>query len=295
MLTRSLWQIWCVRGMTRSLEFRLDDRDQVTELRLDDQPTDAAGIEGARKAGLLTIPLGTPLRPDAPPRRLVMKTRRSYSKAAAHRIAFGGFPLLHAREQSGAIGVTQSPNLWISPAVSRGLRRIETGGLPADLRERPSTRLAFEFVEQPFLLQLDVEASPPLVRTRSQTVFRIDATRPGARRPSSPNGFAASSSRSSSTSGRGSSSSPWARTTWSRDGASAESQTAGLGARGAGAEDRPDFPGTRTDEGESPAQGISADSPRRPGEARPVRPRRRDVRRHLLRAVRRSQPRDGAR
>ncbi len=175
MLTRSSWQIWCIRGMTRTLEIRVDDRDQVTELRLDDQPTDAADIEGAREAGRLTIPLETPLRPDAPPRRLVMKTRRSYSKAAAHRIAFSGFPLMHAREQSGAIGVTQSPNLWISPAKSRGLRRIETGGLPVDLRERPSTRLAFEFVEQSFLLQLDVEASPPLVRTRSLTAFRIDA------------------------------------------------------------------------------------------------------------------------
>jgi hypothetical protein len=175
MSTRSSWQIWCVRGMTRTLEFRIDDQDKVTELRLDDQQTETADIEGARGSGRLTIRLGTPLRPDAPPKRLVMRTRRSYSKAAAHRIGFGGFPLLHAREQSGAIGLTQSPNLWISPAMSRGLRRIETGGLPADLRERPSTRLAFEFVDQSFLLQLDVEASPPLVRTLSQTVFRIDA------------------------------------------------------------------------------------------------------------------------
>ena len=120
-------------------------------------------------------PAGDPLRPDAPPKRLVMRTRRTYSRAAALRIAFGGFPLTHAREQSGAIGVTQSPNLWISPAMSRGLRRIETGGLPPDLRERPSTRLAFEFVDQRFLLQLDVEASPPLLRSQSQTAFRIDA------------------------------------------------------------------------------------------------------------------------
>ncbi len=175
MSTRSSWQIWCVRGMTRTLEFRIDDQDVVTELRLDDQQTETADIEGARAAGRLTIPLGTPLRPDAPPKRVVIKTRRSYSKAAAHRIGFGGFHLGHAREQSGAIGVTQSPNLWISPVMSRGLRRIETGGLPADLRERPSTRLAFEFVDQPFLLQLDVEASPPLVRARSKTTFQIDA------------------------------------------------------------------------------------------------------------------------
>jgi hypothetical protein len=175
MWIRSSWKIRCVRGMSRTLEIRVDDQDEVTELKLDDQQTDAAGIEGARGAGRLTIRLGEPLRPDAPPRRLVMKTRRSYSKAPGRRIAFVGFPFINAREQSGAIGIIQSPNLWISATVSQGVRPIELGGLPVDLRERPSTSLAFEFLDQPFALHLDVEASPPLVRARTRTQFQIGA------------------------------------------------------------------------------------------------------------------------
>jgi hypothetical protein len=174
--TRSSWAIRCVRGMTRTLEIRLDDADDVTELRLDDQPTEA-GIEGARGAGRLTIRLGEPLRPDpeAPPRRLVMKTRRPLPKAAGRPIIFAGFPFTDAREQSGFIGVTQSANLWVSPTAAQGLRRIDPGALPTDLRQRPSTRLAFEFPDQPFRLHLEVEPSPPLVRARSRTAWRIEA------------------------------------------------------------------------------------------------------------------------
>ena len=100
-----------------------------------------------------------------------MKTRRPF----LGRISFAGFPLTHAREQSGAIGLTQSPNLWVGPVMSRGLRRIPPGELPTDLRKRPSTSLAFEFLDQPFRLDLGVEPSPPLVRAESKTLFQINA------------------------------------------------------------------------------------------------------------------------
>jgi hypothetical protein len=169
--TRSSWVIRCTRGMTRTLEVRVADDDQVTELRLDDQQA-ASGIEGGR----LTIPLVEPLRPGAE-RRLVMKTRRSYARGPGRRIAFGGFPIMYAREQSGAIGVTQTANLWVAPASSRGLRRIVPTFLPKELAERPGTSLAFEFLDQNFELNLDVEASPPLVRSRSRTLFRIGEDR----------------------------------------------------------------------------------------------------------------------
>jgi hypothetical protein len=175
MWIRSSWKVRCVRGMTRTLEIGVADKDEVTELKLDDQQTEAAGIEGARGAGRLTIRLGEPLRPDAPPRRLVMKTRRPYSRADGRRIVFQGFTFSNAPEQSGAIGITHGPNLWISASGAQGVRPIELGGLPVDLRERPSTSLAFEFLAQPFELHLDVEDSPPLVRARTRTVFRVGA------------------------------------------------------------------------------------------------------------------------
>lgn len=175
MRTRSSWVIRCVRGMTRTLELQVADDDEVTELRLDDQEA-GAGIEGGRGAGRLTIPLPEPLRPGAE-HRLVLKTRRSYARAAGHRIEFVGFPIVNAREQSGAIGVTQGPNLWVAPVSSRGLRRIIPTFLPRELAERPGTSLAFEFLEQPFALGLDVEESPPLVRSRSRTLLRLEADR----------------------------------------------------------------------------------------------------------------------
>ena len=129
MRTRSSWAIRCVRGTTRSLEMRLDDDDEVTELQLDDQPTEA-GIERVRGAGKLTIRLADPLRPGAR-KRLVMKTRRSFAQLKS----LGGFhspgfrwPMLG--NNRAAIGITQSANLWVSAATSQGLRRI----VPANCR-----------------------------------------------------------------------------------------------------------------------------------------------------------------
>ena len=79
-----------------------------------------------------------------------------------------------AREQSGFIGITQSPNIWVSPVGTQGVRRIDTSFLPRELRERPSTSLAFEIFDQPFALDLAVEPAPPLVRAETKAIFWID-------------------------------------------------------------------------------------------------------------------------
>ena len=65
-------------------------------------------------------------------------------------------------------------NLWVSAAASQGLRRIDPSHLPPSLRARPSTSLAFEFLDQPFALELGVEPSPPLVRGIAKHFFQID-------------------------------------------------------------------------------------------------------------------------
>jgi hypothetical protein len=175
MRTRSSWVIRCVRGMTRTLEIEVPEPDEVTELRVDDQQAESRpqGGPGARR---LMIPLAEPLRPGAE-RRLVIKTQRRSGRGTGRRIAFEGFPVVHAREQSGAIGVTQGADLWVAPVSSPNLRRILPSQLPQELRERPATSLAFQFLDQPFELNLDVEASPPLVRSRSRTLARIEGDR----------------------------------------------------------------------------------------------------------------------
>ncbi len=175
MRTRSTWVIRCVRGMTRTLQVRVPDRDEVTEVRLDDQQV-TPDTTGARHPGLLTIPLSEPLRPGGE-RRFVMTTRRPHVRGEGNRIDFRGFPIVHAREQTGAIGVTQSPDLWIAPTAAQGLRRIVPTYLPRDLAERPGTSLAFEFLDQPFALALGVESSPPVVRARTRSSIRVGAER----------------------------------------------------------------------------------------------------------------------
>ncbi len=167
--TRSSWAVRCVRGTTRSLEMRLDDEEEVTEFQVDEQSAEAR-LERVRGTGKLTIRLVDPLRVGAV-KRVVMKTRRPFTNAGARRISLRGFPLVNAREQTGFIGITQSANLFIKPSASQGLRPVATDKLPADLRARPSTSLAFEFLDQPFLLDLAVESSPPYVQGRFEDPF----------------------------------------------------------------------------------------------------------------------------
>ena len=134
--TRSSWSISPIRGTTRTLELRLHPDDEVLEVEVDGQHL-PAGIERAEGMTRLTIPLTEPLRTD-PPTRLVMTTRRPLSSP---RITFGGFPLTHAKDQSGAVGITPSANLWIDQSAGRALRRIDPRTeLPDELRSRPEHR-----------------------------------------------------------------------------------------------------------------------------------------------------------
>ena len=173
--TRSSWAIRCLRGMTRELELRMDDDDEVTEITIDDQSAEF-GVERSRGTGKLAVHLDDPLQTGSI-LRMVMKTRRPLMGSGARRVPFAGFPLTGAREQSGFIGITQSANLWVKAMTSQGLRKLDVGKLPADLRTRPSTSLAFEFLDQPFLLDLGIEPSPPLVRADLKTIFRITPER----------------------------------------------------------------------------------------------------------------------
>jgi hypothetical protein len=173
--TRSTWAVHAVRGTTRSLELRLDPADEVLELELEGQPV-PAGIERVDGAQVLTIVLGEPLGPGLP-RSLVMTTRRPIAPAASTVIAFEGFPLTSAKEQSGAIGIAPVGNLWVGGTMGRGLRRIDPRTeLPPDLRARLATRLAYVFADQPFALGLRIDSSPPLVRTEARTTVTLDAT-----------------------------------------------------------------------------------------------------------------------
>ncbi|MBV8486659.1 MAG: hypothetical protein JO161_00135, partial [Planctomycetaceae bacterium] len=167
--TVSSWAIRCVRGVARRLEIRLDKQDVVPTVKLDDQSL-VASIE----RNMLLIPLGEPLRPGES-RHLLLETRRTSSPSAPRTYSFSGYPLSSAGEQSGAIGITQSPDLWISKSATQGLCRIDPRELPPLLRARPGTTTAFQFQDQPFQLDLSIEDVPPLYRSESSTRMLLDA------------------------------------------------------------------------------------------------------------------------
>lgn len=166
--TRSSWSIRSLRGTAKSLEWRLDAEDEILELELDGQ-VPSTGVEKNAGYTRITIPLPDPIGPNQE-RRLIMTTRRSLPTGSVSRFTFRGFTLSNAREQSGAIGVATSGNLWVSGAPGPGIRRIDPRSeLPADLRARPATALAYRFSEQPFELPLRIEPSPPLVLAEGRT------------------------------------------------------------------------------------------------------------------------------
>ena len=165
MRTRSSWVIRCVRGMTRTLEIRVDEQDEVTEVRLDDQQT-GAGIEGRAGRG----PADDPAERAAPPRRgeqrLVLKTRRSVCAGARGTGSRSG----DSRCSTPASSPARSASRRAPTCGSPRRRRRPCGGssprsCPRSWRERPGTSLAFEFLDQPLLAQpgrRDLAAAGPL-------------------------------------------------------------------------------------------------------------------------------------
>ncbi len=167
--TRSTWVIHCIRGIARKLEIRLDEQDVVQVLKLDDQYL-ATVIEN----NVLVIPLGEGMR-AGDTHRLLLLTRRIFPPDAPKSYAFLGLPLSNAADQSGAIGITQSPNLWVNVTMAQGLRRIDPRELPAELRAGPGISTAYQFLDPACKLGLTVESSPPLYRSEANTRMVLEA------------------------------------------------------------------------------------------------------------------------
>jgi len=174
--TRSSWAIRCERGVARALQIRLEDDEAVTRLQLNEQ-FPASGIEQTEKGNFLNIPLDEPMRPGET-RRLVLETRRA-SSIGGEPLVFSGYPLTNAGEQSGAIGITHGPDLFLNIVSTQGLRRIDPRDLPSALKARPGTTIALQFLEQALRLELGVESSPPLYRADLTTslFFESDTVR----------------------------------------------------------------------------------------------------------------------
>ena len=174
---RSSWEVRSERGSVRRLELRIDPADELVGLECDGRPV-AAGDPGDPGSGVIAVPLAEPLGPGRSC-RLTVTTRRALSPESATRLTYRGVPLLNVVSQSGVLAISQSGgDPWVSASPGRGLRSIDPRTeLPAALRARPSIVLAYQFVEQPFELGLQVDPSPPWVRVESRTTVLVEGRR----------------------------------------------------------------------------------------------------------------------
>lgn len=178
MISRSTWSVRCDRGQARELQLRVtDSSEELLSIELDGQHVPLAGLRDPA-SGLVTVPLSEPLVPgSASPVQLTMSTRRLLPAGATTRIAFSGYPILQAMAQTGVVAIVQGGDLWVSGNSGRGLRQLDpVSELPESLRVRPRTVLAYQFIEQPFELELRVDPSPPLSRVSARTTLLVEPT-----------------------------------------------------------------------------------------------------------------------
>lgn len=174
---RSSWEVRSERGTVRRLELRVDPADELVGLECDGRPVLGDGPLDAA-SGAIGVPLAEPLRPGGTC-RLVVTTRRVLSPETSSRLTYRGVPLPGVVAQSGVVAIAQrGGDPWVSASAGRGLRQIDPrSDLPATLRARPSIVLAYQFVEQPFDLGLQVDPSPPWVQVGSRATVTVEAGR----------------------------------------------------------------------------------------------------------------------
>jgi len=161
---QSTWVIRAEGGQVHDVAFRLDEQEELVEVRSDSNVGAVRPISWTREGGLLKARLASTRPGEAA--RVAVKTRRRLG--AARRLVFQGLPIVGARRQTGAVSVAHRADLWVGAVASSSLKRIDPQKLPTELRARPDTHLAFEFQDQPFRLELSIEPSPPLYLARSR-------------------------------------------------------------------------------------------------------------------------------
>ncbi len=174
---RSSWEVRSERGSVRRLDLRIDPADELVGLEFDGRAVTSDDF-GDAGSGVIAVPLAEPLGPGRSG-RLTVTTRRALSPESATRLTYRGVPLLNVASQSGVLAISQSGgDPWVSASPGRGLRSIDPRTeLPPGLRARPSIVLAYQFVEQPFELGIQVDPSPPWVRVESRTTVFVEGRR----------------------------------------------------------------------------------------------------------------------
>ena len=162
------YELRALRGEKDALKVRLDPADRLLAIDLDGN-----AAEYDRAGETVTIPLATPLRPG-PARKLTISARRPVAGPGGSTSEFRGFPLEGFAVQTGLIAVSRQGPAWVGGTAGSGLRQVEPrSDLSAALRLLPSVVLGYQYHEQPFMLSLRVDSTPPWLAVTSETWVRV--------------------------------------------------------------------------------------------------------------------------
>lgn len=169
---RSSWAIRCERGTARAVEIELPDPEmEVESLEIEDVTVPPSAIDPARR--VLAIAPPAPLRRGETLRvGLALKRPLGLGSEA---VRLRGLPIVGAAGQAGIVAVVQGPDLWVGGRPGAGVRAIDPRKeLPDALRARPAIALAYQFIDQPFELDLRVDPAAQPVRAEGRQTIRVE-------------------------------------------------------------------------------------------------------------------------
>ncbi len=173
---RAVYEIWAERGTSKQLAFRLDPADELVSVEVGGRQI-AVDAAGRRAGSPVAVALPEPIRVGSS-LKLAIATRRELPAEGPSQLVLRGFQLLGVDDQSGLIAVAQEGETWVTGEVGRSLRQVDArSDLPDDMRVSPTNLLAYQFYDQPFELDLQIDPSPPWVRVDSRSTVVLSPRR----------------------------------------------------------------------------------------------------------------------
>jgi len=164
------------RGRVNSFTIRLPDEFRVTEVaganiaRWDiETPNEPSGNQGQQilKVKLFSAAGGK--------YSLTVKTERFLQEAQA-RIELVPITTEQVLRRSGLIGITYSPRRVVELADTRNLARVDTGQLPANLRNHPRAT-AYRFITSDYGGTIAIETTSPRIAVTQRWALGVDSDR----------------------------------------------------------------------------------------------------------------------
>jgi hypothetical protein len=173
LMAEASYELKIAGGPIDFLTLRVGQGWEKLGVELDGQPIQAAVVPGESGGSRLKVPVN--LRSEVV-RRLVLRTRRLIPIETATTLTFQGFEIEEAQTQSGLIAILQAGESGVRVETRRGVRKIDhRSELPASLRVRPQILMGFQYVDQPFDLDLTFMPAIPWEHIEARTSIMVEA------------------------------------------------------------------------------------------------------------------------